>query len=140
MTPITWNENTEAVPAGWIWCGLLWLMAKSSSSRRGDVLPQRKHEKHESHGRTQREGRQGSGFVEDAVAACGKHEETISRGSTLSSSNKHFMSLFQLLFVRLTDCTRGFIFIHYPSVFSPSNIHDMHIDCVCHFPHSARSY
>lgn len=84
MTPITWNENTEAVPAGWIWCGLLWLMAKSSSSRRGDALPQRKHEKHESHGRTQREGRHGSGFVEDAVAARGKHEETISRGSTLS--------------------------------------------------------
>lgn len=138
MTPITWNENTEAVPAGWIWCGLLWLMAKSSSSRRGDVLPQRKHEKHESHGRTQREGRQGSGFVEDAVAACGKHEETISRGSTLSSSNKH---IYVIVSAVICQINRLYTWIHFhPSVFSPSNIHDMHIDCVCHFPHSARSY
>jgi len=50
VTPIVWNENTEAVPAGWISRVRLWLVRQSpSSSRLGDVPPRRKHEKNMSH-------------------------------------------------------------------------------------------
>lgn len=52
MTPTIWNENRDAVPAGWILGVQLRLTAKPSSSRVGDAQPQRKHDRRESHTHT----------------------------------------------------------------------------------------
>lgn len=56
MTPIVWNENTEAVPTGLgIGCSALAYSGALIILAIGDAPPQRKHERHESHGWTRHE-------------------------------------------------------------------------------------
>lgn len=102
----------------------------------GDVPPQRKHEKHDSHSWTRHKadaelhsytqgcGEVMGGFVSDTVAVCAEYDVKTRRAWSLSSSNKHV--LIHVLFQQLADSAKWiwgrFMLIHCPTVFSQHQI------------------